>query len=240
MEKPSFFPQTRWSLVRQVQQANPAEREHALEELCRIYWKPLYRFARSRGHSKEDAEDQVQGFLANLLKYNSWATVDESKGRLRAFLYRSFENHLRNCWRKGQAIKNGGGVKLLSLDFDDAESLLPIAHPAEDSANLSFDRHWAAALVQQAVNRIEEEFDEKKTRLLAALRPHFVPGIGGGKPYAEIAVELNQSEASIKMAVKRLREKLRNRLEGAVMETVDSQEAAEEELRYLFDLLNLE
>ena len=40
----------------------------ALEDFCRIYWYPLYAYARRTGHSVEDAEDLTQGFFNHLLQ----------------------------------------------------------------------------------------------------------------------------------------------------------------------------
>ncbi len=42
--------------------------EDALESLCRIYWPPVYAYARHRGYSPEHAEDLTQGFFAKLLE----------------------------------------------------------------------------------------------------------------------------------------------------------------------------
>ena len=48
------FPPTRWSLVCSMR----GERaEEALAELCRLYWLPLYAFARREGLNPENAED---------------------------------------------------------------------------------------------------------------------------------------------------------------------------------------
>ncbi len=81
------FPTTRWSrVVRALDPADPGARA-ALEDLCRDYWFPLYAFARRRELSPSEAEDLVQGFLADLLERGDLAGVDRSKGRFRSFLF---------------------------------------------------------------------------------------------------------------------------------------------------------
>ncbi len=40
----------------------------ALEELCRLYWYPLYAFVRSEGHSADQAQDLTQAFFARILE----------------------------------------------------------------------------------------------------------------------------------------------------------------------------
>lgn len=57
-------------------QADAAARA-ALEGLCRDYWFPLYAFARRRGSSPHEAEDVVQGFLADLPERGALACVRE-------------------------------------------------------------------------------------------------------------------------------------------------------------------
>ena len=90
------FPTTHWSRVAAARNlVDPASRA-ALESLCRIYWFPLYAFARRRGHSPHEAEDIVQGFLADLLERADLASLDRSKGRFRAFLGAACEHYLAN------------------------------------------------------------------------------------------------------------------------------------------------
>ena len=42
----------------------------ALEQLCEVYWPPLYSYLRRRGHDREEAEDLTQGFFTRLLEGN--------------------------------------------------------------------------------------------------------------------------------------------------------------------------
>ena len=42
-------------------------RHEAFSDLCSSYWRPLYVLARGLGQNQHDAEDLVQGFIAQLL-----------------------------------------------------------------------------------------------------------------------------------------------------------------------------
>jgi hypothetical protein len=55
------FATTHWSLVLAAQGQSVAA-EEALEELCRIYWRPLYAFAR-QGFDPEKRGDLTQDFF---------------------------------------------------------------------------------------------------------------------------------------------------------------------------------
>src|SRR4029453_18622314 len=64
--KADAFATTHWSLVL-VAQGQSVAAEEALEELCRIYWRPLYAFACRQGSDPEEARDLTQGFFQLLL-----------------------------------------------------------------------------------------------------------------------------------------------------------------------------
>jgi len=54
---PRPFATTHWSLVDAARpdEASQTRAGEALEELCRVYWYPLYAFVRSQGYSAVDA-----------------------------------------------------------------------------------------------------------------------------------------------------------------------------------------
>ena len=72
------FDKTRWSLVLGAVQSTTSYAQKALAELCGLYWRPLYAFARRRGHSPEDAQDLVQGFFEHLIGSRGLATALQS------------------------------------------------------------------------------------------------------------------------------------------------------------------
>ncbi len=111
--RPTLFATTRWSLVRD---AAGEGTNGALGELARIYWQPLYRYARRKGKSREDAEDLVQGFLARLMRREALRGTDPAKGKFRAFLLAAFQRWMIGEWKRGRREKRGGGVAPLSLD----------------------------------------------------------------------------------------------------------------------------
>src|ERR1043165_250777 len=119
----AVFVMPRWSLVLAAGQIASVESERALEQLCRVYWYPLYAFVRRRGYSPEDAEDLTQGFFEYLLEHNSVSTVSPAKGRFRSFLLASLNNFVSGEWTKAHAQKRGGG-KVISLDAHEAETWL--------------------------------------------------------------------------------------------------------------------
>jgi RNA polymerase sigma-70 factor (ECF subfamily) len=72
------FVTTRWT---EVFSAADSENTAAREQLARIYWYPLYSFARWKGLSVPDAEDVVQSFLARLLNGEALRRIAQDGGR---------------------------------------------------------------------------------------------------------------------------------------------------------------
>src|SRR5690242_11070406 len=130
---PVGFRETRWSLVaRAASPSEPAARA-ALEELCRLYWQPLFAFACRTGLNAADAEDATQSFLAEFLRRERFAVADPQRGRLRSFLCSAFANHLHDRHRHAEAQRRGGGQFHISIDAprEDGQAPLDPADPHE-------------------------------------------------------------------------------------------------------------
>ena len=93
----------------------------ALADLCRLYWYPLYVFARLSGHSPADAQDLMQGFFLHLLEHRTPAGVNQLKGKFRSFLLASFQNHLSDPFDRAHRLKRRGGKEFVELDAEEAE-----------------------------------------------------------------------------------------------------------------------
>jgi len=89
------FDKTRWSMVLGAVQSRAPCAQKALAELCGLYWRPLYAFARRRGHSPEDAQDLVQGFFEHLIGSRGLATVEKDSLRDRPVFFVELNKHGR-------------------------------------------------------------------------------------------------------------------------------------------------
>src|SRR5689334_14949963 len=86
------FTTTRWSVIVNSSHDNDTLALEALEQLCRVYWYPLYAFARRRGFSAEDSQDLTQTFFKRLIEKNFVAHADRARGKFRVFLLTAFRN----------------------------------------------------------------------------------------------------------------------------------------------------
>src|SRR5438128_11821781 len=130
ISEPGRFATTHWSVVLAARDPAAPQAAKALEDLCRIYWHPLYAFVRRRGFAVDEAQDLTQGFFLRLLEKDYLRVVDRSKGRFRSFLRAALEHFLSNELDRAAAHKRGGDRHRLSLDFRDAEGRYQI-EPAD-------------------------------------------------------------------------------------------------------------
>lgn len=228
------FATTHWTVVLAAGQRQSAAADRALEELCRGYWFPLYAYVRRRGYSKEDAEDLTQAFFARFLEKNYLAGLDAERGRFRAFLLAALKHFLINDWKKSQRVKRGGGEKLLSLDWQSADTQFQVASAAEPSPDKAFDREWALTLLGKVIAGLQSECEaEGRGSQFAELKIFLTAG-KGAMPHAEAAARLDLDEAAVRVLVHRLRKRYRELLRAEIANTLSDPAQVTEELRALF------
>lgn len=115
------FEATRWSLILRARAEDTLQRTVALEELCGVYWYPLYAFLRRSGRGVEDAQDLTQDFFARLVDGALLAGADPSKGKFRTLLLVALRNMDANAWQAARARKRGGGARVISMESPLAE-----------------------------------------------------------------------------------------------------------------------
>ena len=233
----SQFPSTLWSVVLQARNRPSPEADNALAALCQAYWYPVYVYVRRQVGSVDQAEDLTQAFFARLLEKDFLASVDRQKGKFRAFLLACCKHFLANERDHQRARKRGGGQALLSLDLLSAEEHYR-REPADTlTPERHFERSWALLLLDQSLDRLRREYhDSGKGPLYENLRGALL-GEAAPLSCAAIGTALGMSEAAIKKAAQRLRQRYRELLREQIAATVEGPEAVEEEIRELFAVL---
>jgi len=232
-----WFTTTHWSVVVAAGHGAGEERARALERLCHAYWRPLYLYVRRRGHGPDDAQDLTQEFFRGFLERNSVEKADRSRGRFRTFLLSSLQNFLAKEWRKESTAKRGGGQPTLSLDAAAAETHYLTSRFEELTPEKAYEKSWAIATLEEAMVNLQNEYEEsgkggmfEKLRLLLWDEPK-------GETYAGLGRQLAMSEAAVKMAVSRLRQRARETLRRVIANTVTGPDEIEEEFRHLVAIL---
>jgi len=231
------FATTRWSVVLAAGHRTAGGRD-SFASLCQSYWFPLYAYARRRGHAPEDAQDLTQAFFTRLIEKNWVASADQTKGRFRSFLLTAMKHFLADEWDRERAQKRGGGIAPLALELATAEAQYAREPVDAETPEHIFERRWALTLLDQVLARLRAEYtQEGKSALFESLHPALV-GERTAQPYAELARSLDTSEAAIKSAVHRLRQRYRQLLREEIAGTVGAATDVDEELRHLFAVLS--
>ncbi|HEV7924399.1 MAG TPA: sigma-70 family RNA polymerase sigma factor [Verrucomicrobiae bacterium] len=233
------FGETHWSVIRSaMDKQRPAGADAALESLCRVYWPPLYAYIRRLGESPHDAQDLTQAFFARFLERDFLAAVDQEKGRFRSFMLAALKHFLSNERDKQRAQKRGGGRSLVPIDFHDAESHCGFEPSQNVTPEIIFQRRWASALLEQALARLRGEYaDAGKEVWFEQLKQTLTEG-RGTIAYADLAARLKTSEAAVKMAVHRLRQRYREAIRSEIAATVAHPSQIEDELREVLRALS--
>ena len=95
------FPSTQLSLIEAA-----AGEPLALERVVALYWKPVYKFIRSKFHQdNEAAKHLTQGFFASALERDFFQRFDPSKAAFRTYLRLAVERFAANRHQAGNRQK---------------------------------------------------------------------------------------------------------------------------------------
>lgn len=228
------FPVTRWSMVLAVRDGGDVTQSRlALEELCRIYWRPIYAYARHQGLAPADAEDVTQSFFQFVLEKDLFSSADATLGRLRNYLLTAFGRHIKHWHRQANAQKRGGGREVLSLEASQAEDAMALEPPDHRTPEMYFERQCALRIIEEAVAQLaEEQRKAGREDQFTLLRPRLDPSTAGSGSDAEIAARLGMSHDAVRQTITRLRRRFREIMRDLVAGTLQNPTAQslEEEL----------
>jgi RNA polymerase sigma-70 factor (ECF subfamily) len=237
MSTKAIFATTQWTVVLNAGGPDTPEAQTALEELCRIYWRPIYAFVRRLGNPPHDAQDLTQEFFARLLSSGSLHEVHPEKGRFRSFLLVLLKRFLANEWDKARRLKRGGGETVISIDSGTVETSIQTEDPRAISPERAFDRQWALALLDRVLGLLEEEHKSVGKQRAFEVLKHTLTSDRGAVRYGFLAQQLNVTEGAVKVAVHRLRQRYRELLRAEIARTVVEPSLVDVELRFLFTAL---
>jgi len=214
-----------------------ASYRQALETLCQTYWFSLYAYLRRHGYDSHQAEDYTQAFFAGMLARGGLRLADPKRGKFRSFLLVSLKHFLSNERARARAKKRGGGRKVLSLDFQNAESQYALEPRDELSPEKLFERSWALTVLARTMARLQAEATSANKQNLFDRLKVYLTVEKNSVPYRDAAAELDMAESALRVAVHRLRKRYREMLRDEIAQTVTSDDQIDEEIRDLFAAL---
>ena len=231
------FHTTRWSLVLAAGDQVRVDHSDALESLCNLYWYPLYAYARRQGASEGDAQDSVQSFFAYLLEKNIVAVAEQQRGRFRTFLLTSFSNYLKNEFAGKNALKRGGGKKVLAINFGEAETRFEAEPVSAETPEDHFARQWALTLLAEVMNELRSHYQASGKELVFTLLSPCLVQQEQAMSYGQLASQLGMTVPNVKTSVHRMRKRFGVALREAIAQTVQDESMVEDEINELFKAL---
>ena len=230
-----MFPTTSWTLVQRA--AGPEAQRSALEDLCAIYWPPVYAFVRRQVSDPEGAKDLTQAFFTRLLEKRDLLPSREH-GRFRGYLLACVRHFLSNERDRARTLKRGGGSIPFALNLDDMDRRpFPIAVETLTPERI-FEKCWGTLMLDRALHTLRQEFAAAgKSGQFEALKA-WLSDDGPEKHYRDLGAQLGMSEGAVKSAVHRIRQRFGKTLRAEIARTVADPADVEDELRYLFSAVS--
>ena len=209
----------------------------ALEQLCRIYWPPIYSFLRREGKTAEDAQDLTQGFFALLLERKDFSAVRQEKGRLRSYLLGSLKHFLADERERAMALKRGKGRSPIPLE--DLRAGVEVDVEASDprTAEQIYERRWALTLLDHVFGQLRDEYRKTDKAALFDWLKQLLPDEPETPSQAKIAIAMGMTENAVNQAFYRFRQRYQSLLREEIAVTVAMPKDVEDELRHLISVL---
>jgi RNA polymerase sigma factor (sigma-70 family) len=230
------FATTRWSVVLAAGHGSGTRSRDALARLCETYWYPLYSFTRRWGHDADQAQDLTQEFFTRLIEKHDLVRVDPARGRFRSFLLAALKHFLLNDRDREHAAKRNHGQAPMALEFETAEGRFRLEPADRETPERAFERQWALTVLDRTLQRLRAEHDKAgKSRSFE----HLKGALTGEKSasYVDLATEMKMTEGAVKVAVHRMRRRFGELLREEIAETVADPAEVDDEIRYLFSVL---
>ena len=195
------FPATRLSVVERTRSGDEETRRVALAAIIDAYWKPAYKYLRLKWSLDADAAaDLTQEFFTSALEKEVVEKYDPARARFRTYLRLCLDGFASNARKAERRLKRGGGVDVVSLDFETAEGEIATHEPAVAAdVDEMFYREWVRALLERSVADLEDYAAELgRPEMFEVFARYDLADEGDARPtYTAIAAALNLTTATV-------------------------------------------
>ena len=209
------FSTTRWSVVMRMAASGAGDAHGALAELAQRYWYPTYAYLRCCGHSPAIAEEIARSFLQHLLaEFHDADRAAPARGRFRRFLLDELSKFLAGDWR--QSVPGHPALEVpAELELRHRRDNAGVSSP-----EVAYQRSFALEVLARALRRLHAEAEQTGHQaMFGALRAYLTDDPVAGE-YQVIAAQLQMPPLALVVALKRLRQRLRELVGQELSDTV--------------------
>lgn len=232
-QRPRLFHTTSWTQVGMAK-ANSEEGQKALRDLCEAYYEPVVTYLRCAFGNEDAARDMGHAFFADILRGSKIDTADRDRGRFRSYLLGAVKHFVSHSRHAAHRLKRGGRISITPLD---GPEVVEITNEKDLPPDVEFDRQWAMTVIARSMDALRagcekegrEAFFDRVSGLLSGQASH-------GDQMA-LAAECGMSFDAFRMAVSRLRKRLRECVKTEVKGTLEDPSTVQDEMETLFAAL---
>ncbi len=235
---PGGFPATRHSVIERIRDADPERRRSAFGDLVEGYWKPVYKHLRLTWQlDPDEARDLTQGFFTDAFQKAWLERYEPGKARFRTFVRVCADRFVMNVRQSASRMKRGGGVALLSLDFDGAEREVAARQPALAlEPDDVFHQEFIRALFERAVQDLRAECEAANRHVQFTVFERYDLAPEDEVSYAQLAHDLNLTTTQVTNHLAHARRRFRERALEALRGLCGTEQEFRREARDLFGL----
>lgn len=227
------FHTTRWTRVC-LAKTNSEDGRKALADLCDAYYEPVVAYLRSVFRDADVAREMTHAFFAEMLGGGAIHTAERGRGRFRSYLLgavKHFVGHQRDAAKR---MKRGGGMEHVSLDDKEAAEV-PDARQLPPDAE--FDRQWATTVIARGMETLRAECVAEGRGAFFDAVSGILNGHASHGDQTTLAATCGMSFDAFRMAVSRLKKRLRQCVKSEVAGTLEDPATVQDEMETLFAAL---
>lgn len=227
------FLTTRWTRVR-LAKANSDEGERALSELCEAYYAPVFTYLRSVFRDADAAREMSHAFFAKMLGGGTINLAERERGKFRSYLLGAVKHFVAHQREAARCMKRGGGLQPVSLDDEDTAEVPDLRQVSPD---VEFDRQWAMTVIARSMEALRAECVEEGRGSFFEMVSGVLSGQASHGDLTAMAESCGMRFDAFRMAVSRLKKRLRQCVKVEVAGTLEDPAAVQEEMETLFAAL---
>ena len=226
------FAAKRWSVVTLRADTVSTDAHAALTELVWRYGYAVYAYVRRCGHAPGIAEDIMRTFLRHLVARFPSTNATRAHGNFRRYLLDELQTFLAGDWRESIEESGVGPESPPDLEWryqrDNADA------PSPETA---YQRSFAREVLVRALRRLRAEAEQTgHADMFEQLHP-FLTQDPAADEYEAMAKRLAMRPLALDVALKRLRQRLRELVGSELSDTVTTADGLAVEQAALLDVL---